>query len=360
MSKLAIKGGEPINTNPMDPGIYVAWPQYGDEESKALEGVLKSGIWGTNGPQVKDFTERFSKYQHSQYGVAVTNGTIAMEIALRAMGIGYGDEVIIPPYTFYATASCVMMVGATPVFADIESDTMLIDPEKIRQAITPRTRAIIPVHVGGRSCDMDKIMAIAKEYNLYVIEDAAQAHGSEWDGKRVGSMGHAGSFSFQASKNLCAGEGGFITSNDQAVHDRCWSIHNCGRSLTDPRWHSHYYISSNARMTEWQAVILDTQMNRMDELMVKRQENADYLNARLKELDCVLPLRQEPKVTRNSNHIFIFRYIGENCKGLSKEMWIKAMLAEGIPVGSGYMPMYKQPVFDSEEVRRITRFKDSI
>ena len=357
MSKLAIKGGEPINKNPMDPGIYVEWPQYNEEESKALGAVLKSGIWGTNGPRVKDFTERYAKYQHSKYGVAVANGTVTMEIALRALGIGYGDEVIVPPYSFYATASCVLMVGATPVFADIESDTMLIDPESIKKAITPKTKAIIPVHLGGRACDMDKIMAIAKEHNLYVIEDAAQAHGSEWDGKRVGSIGHAGSFSFQASKNLCAGEGGFLTTNDQAIYERCWSVHNCGRSLNDSRWHSHYYISTNARMTEWQAAILDTQMNRIDEHIVRRKENADYLISRMKELDCVKALRQDVKITRNSYHIFIFRYIPENCKGLSKEMWIKAMQAEGIPIAGGYMPMYKQPVFDSEELRRITGSK---
>ncbi|NSW91439.1 MAG: DegT/DnrJ/EryC1/StrS family aminotransferase [Firmicutes bacterium] len=352
MPKLAINGGSPLRTEK-----FPKWPQYGEKEREALERVLKSGVWGTLGNEVKQFAQKFAKYQGANYGVAVTNGTVTLEIALRAMNIGYGDEVIIPPYTFNATASAVIIVGATPVFVDIEDDTHNIDPKKIEEAITPRTRAIIPVHIGGRACNMDEIMDIATRHNLYVIEDCAHAHGSEWKGKRVGSIGHAGSFSFQASKNLTAGEGGLITVNDVAIYERCWSIHNCGRDYHGTIWYEHVNIGTNARMTEWQAAILDAQMESLNEQIQRRMENAAYLTSRLKEIECIETFRDDPRITRNSYHSYIFKYKGEKCKDLPRDKFIKAMRAEGIYCSAGYVCLYKQILFHGEEFRRITGSK---
>lgn len=349
MSKLALKGGNPLRKEQ-----FPKWPQYDEKEAAALERVLKSGVWGTLGGEVKSFVERYARYQHASYGVAVTNGTQTLEIILRALNIGYGDEVIIPPYTFNATASAVIFQGATPVFADIEEDTFNIDPDKLEKVITSRTKAIIPVHVGGRACDMDRIMEIAGKHKLYVIEDAAHANGAEWKGRRVGSIGDAGSFSFQASKNLTAGEGGFITTNDKQIYEKCWSIHHCGRDINSKVWYAHPYIGTNARMTEWQAAILNTQLDRLDEQLDKRIANADYLSSRLKEIPCIDILKHDERVTRNSYHLFIFKYKGENCKGLSRELFLKALNAEGIPCSPGYVCLYKQPLFDTPEFKRIT------
>lgn len=348
MSKLAVNGGIALRTE-----SFPVWPQYNEKELKALESVLKSGVWGTLGPEVKKLEERFSSYQQTIFGIAVTNGTVALEVVLRALGIGNGDEVILPPYTFNATASSIITVGATPIFVDIEEDTYNINPDKIEQAITPRTRTIIPVHIGGRACDMDRIMDLSRKHNLYVIEDCAHAHGSEWKGKRVGSLGHAGSFSFQASKNLNAGEGGFITTNDTAIYDQCWSIHHCGRKMTG-KWYEHVNIGTNARMTEWQAAILDVQMDRIDEQLNRRMENATYLTSRLKEIACVETLRPDERITRNAYHLFIFKYKSNKCNNLPREAFIKAMNAEGIPCSPGYACLYKQALLQSSDMKRLT------
>lgn len=348
MSKLALKGGSPLRSE-----AFPAWPQYDSKEIGALEKVVKSGVWGTLGSEVDKFVKRFAQYQQARHGVAVTNGTVTLEVALRAVGVGLGDEVIVPPYTFNATVSSVLIVGAKPVFADIESESYNIDPDKIEEAITSKTKAIIPVHIGGRPCDMDRIMEIAKKHNLYVIEDAAHAPGSEWRGQRVGSIGHAGSFSFQASKNLNAGEGGFITVCDENIYERCWSIHHCGRSLRGTIWYDHPHIGTNARMTEWQAAILNEQMDRLDGQIEKRIKNAEYLTGRLSEIAFIETMRPDERITRNSYHLFLFKYIGEKCKGLPRGKFLSALTAEGIPSSPGYACLYKQGMLKSEEAKRI-------
>ena len=253
-----------------------------------------------------------------------------------------------------ATASAVIFQGATPVFVDIEEDTFNIDPEKIEMAITSRTKAIIPVHVGGRSCNMDRIMEIAEKHNLYVIEDSAHANGSEWKGRRTGSIGDAGSFSFQCSKNLTSGEGGFISTNDMDIYEKCWAIHQCGRDIQGKVWYGHPFIGTNARMTEWQAAILNTQMKRLDEQIEKRIDNANYLNSKLNEIPCIATLKEDERVTRNSYHLFLFKFVSEKCKGLSRDLFIKALNAEGIPCSSGYVCLYKQPLFNTPEFKRVT------
>ena len=352
MGKLAITGGAPLNTDPAK--LSSPWPVYGEAERNALEKVLNSNIWGTLGPCVEAFCKRFTAYQGVPYGIAVNNGTISMEIALRAMGIGRGDEVIIPPYSFYATASCVCMVGATPVFADIDMETYNISPESIEKAITPKTKAIIPVHLGGLACDMDRIMEIARKNNLYVIEDAAQSNGSEWMGRKLGSIGDVGSFSFQASKNLNAGEGGFITVRDEKLYDLIWSIHNCGRDIHGGGWHHHVNVSTNARMTEWQAAILDAQMNKHEAESDMRIKIADFLSENLAQFPFINLRKIDKRITRDTYHLYLFRYQKDQLKGVPKKKFLEALRAEGIPVSDGYIPMYRQPVFESETFRRIT------
>jgi len=203
MGTLAICGGTPVRTKP-----FPKWPVFDEREVKALREVVESGQWWgrTPGSRVEQFEQAFARYQHARHAIACTNGTIALYLALRAVGVQPGEEVIVPPYTFIASASSVLDVGAVAVFADIDPTTLTLDPQAVEAAITPRTRAIIAVHIAGRPCDMDSLTEIARKHGLALIEDAAQAHGASWKGRRVGAIGDAGGFSFQASKNITAGE----------------------------------------------------------------------------------------------------------------------------------------------------------
>ena len=209
--KLALLGGTPVKARP-----FPTWPQYDENEEKALIDVLHSRIWWrTPGKQTLEFEERFAAYQEAKYGIACTNGTAALEIAVAALGIGLGDEVIVPDFTFIATASAVLSVGAMPVLVDVDPNTYCIDPEKVEALITPRTKAIIAVHIAGHPADMDRLQEIARIHNLSIIEDSSHAHGSEWKGKKIGAIGSIGTFSFQSSKLMTAGEGGLLVTNNE-------------------------------------------------------------------------------------------------------------------------------------------------
>ena len=247
-----------------------------------------------------------------------------------------------PAYTFIATASSCILVDATPVFVDIDPNTYNIDPEKVEQAITTRTKAIIPVHIGECPANMDKILAIAKKYNLLVIEDAAQAHGAEWRNKKVGSLGDIGTFSFQSSKNINAGEGGIIVTNNKKFADLSWSLMNVGRRK-DGGWYDHPILGWNYRMTEFQAAILLVQLERIEEHMKLREENARYLTEQLKKIEGIMPLVPDDGVTRHAYHLYIFRYNKEAFKGLKRNEFLKDLNAEGIPASPGYIPFYKFP-----------------
>lgn len=340
MPHLAIHGGSPVRSKP-----FPAWPVFGDGERKALQEVLESGEWGGVSHRLtKTFEEQFAGYHQADYGVSVTNGTAALEIALRALGIGFGDEVILAPYTFVASATAVVMNNAIPVFCDVDPETCNIDPDLIEQHITPKTKAIMAVHIAGLPCDMDQILQIAQKHDLHVVEDAAQAHGAEWGGCRVGSIGDLGTFSFQSSKNLNAGEGGMILTNDQELYDRCWSIHNVGR-IPGGRWYEHRNLGSNYRMTEWQAAILLQQMKRLPEQMRTRESNATYLAEKLAQIPGIQPLKRDSKVTSHAYHLFIFRYQTEDFGNAPKARFIEALCAEGIPCSSGYVPLYREELF---------------
>ena len=348
MAKLAINGGTALRTAP-----YPLWPRYDDSEKKALRGVLESRQWGTLGPQTQGFEKDFAEYLGAARVQTVSSGTVSLEIILRALGIGPGDEVIIPPYTFIATATAVLMVGATPVFADIDPLSNNMDSRKAEGVITSRTRAIIPVHIAGVPADMDAFTALAEKYKLALIEDAAQAHGSEWKGRKVGSLGTAGSFSFQLSKNMSAGEGGAIVTNDDELADKVWSIHHVGRKK-DGLWYEHYNLSSNLRMTDWQAAILRAQLGRLDSQINTREKNVSLLNGFLGKIEGIEPFARDPRATRITHHLYMFRYNADYFGGVPKNRFVEALTAEGIPAHSGYTPIQQQPVFRSDEVLRIT------
>lgn len=337
---LAIDGGTPVRTRP-----WPRWPIFDETEEQAILEVVRSGKWwSVEGTKVREFEEAFARFQDAQFAVCVTNGTAALEVALRAAHIGCGDEVIVPPYTFIATATAVLAVGATPVFVDVEEESLNIDPTKIEEAITPRTRAIIPVHIAGCPANMDGVLEVARKHNLVVIEDAAQAHAAEWKGTKVGAIGDMGCFSFQASKNLNAGEGGAVLTNNPHWADQVWSVHNVGR-VRGGRWYEHHVLGSNFRMTEFQAAILLCQLQRLPEQTERRTRNAQKLTEMLSQIPGIRPPRPDPRVTRHAYHLYIFRYNKEAFAGKPREEFLKALNAEGIPCGSGYVPLYKERVF---------------
>jgi dTDP-4-amino-4,6-dideoxygalactose transaminase len=326
--KLAIHGGPKTRDRP-----FPSWPVFGPEEEDALRQVLHGGKWGLGGEQVPAFERAFAEYQGCRHGVAVCNGTIALHVAVLAAGVQAGDEVIVPPYTFLATASAVVAANAVPVFVDIDPETCCIDPDGIEAAITPRTRA------------MDRILAVARRHGLVVIEDAAQAHGAEYQHRRVGSLGDMGCFSFQSSKNLTAGEGGMVVANDDSYAERCRSIHNCGRTDRGG-WYDHHVYGANFRMTAFQAAILLRQMKRLDEQTDRRNRSAERLNATLAEIPGIDPLARGRGETRHGCHLYVYRYDAEAFGGVPRERFLEAARAEGVPTVAGYgVPLYEQPWF---------------
>ena len=272
-----------------------------------ITNVVKSGSWGNPdcGETVEMFEKEFADFCGSKYAIACVNGSVALRIALIACGVKPGDEVIITPYTFIATASIVLEANCVPVFVDIDPDTYNIDPAEIEKAITPATKAIIPVHFAGQACDMDAIMAIAKSHGLKVIEDACHGHGAEYKGKKLGSIGDAGCFSFQSSKNLTSGEGGMMITNDPDLYDMMNSLRNVGR-VKGGEWYEHHYLGCNYRITQLQTSLLLSQFKRLKEQTKRRHENGTYLNSLLEQIDGIEPLKRGKGETIHSYHIYIF------------------------------------------------------
>lgn len=340
---LALDGGTPVRDLTKNP--WPRWPIYDQTEEQALLEVLHGGEWWyVGGNEGKTFEQEFAAFQDARFGVACTNGSAALEIALRALGVGCGDEVIVPAYTFVATATSVLSVSATPVFADLEPDTLNLDPKSVEAAITPRTRAVIPVHMAGRPADMDGILEVARRHNLFVIEDAAQAHAAAWKGTKVGALGDLGTFSFQASKNLNGGEGGMIVSNNETYADAAWSVMNVGRSRGGG-WYEHHVLGSNFRMTEFQATILRCQLQRLPEQHARRNENAAYLSSLLAQIPGIRLSAADPRITSHAYHLFTFRYDPQAFGGKDYLTFIQALTAEGVPCSSGYTPLYKEKLF---------------
>lgn len=337
---LAVNGGPPVHQRP-----WPEWPVWDEADARAVADVVRSGHWfSMSGRGVQAFSEAFAAFHEAQYGAPCTNGTQAIEIALRAAGVKAGDEVIVPPYTFIATASACVAVNAVPVFADIDPDTYNLDPGAVEAAITDRTTAIIAVHVAGCPADMDSFRELAVRRRLLLIEDAAQAHGAAWRGRRVGALGDAGTFSFQASKNLNAGEGGIVLTDRPEVYDRAWSLIHVGR-VREGGWYQHEILSGNYRMTEWQGALLLSQMRRLEEQTRRRNENALYLAAQLAEIPGIRPLLRDERVTCHAYHLFIFRYDAAAFGNLPRAEFLQTLNAEGVPCSSGYTPLYRSNAF---------------
>lgn len=351
MASLAINGGSKAIQRPIGKG----WPIYDEKEEKALIEVLHSGLWWRGGyredgkgSRVVAFEEAFAAYQDAKYAVAVTNGTTALECALKSAGVEAGDEVLVPALTFVASATAIVLVNAIPVFVDIHPGTFNIDPDALEAAITDRTRAVIVVHNGGYPADMDRIIAIAKTHDLMIIEDAAHAHGSEWRGVRVGALGHLGTFSFQAGKTITCGEGGIVITNDRELAEKAFSFHHIGRTPGRPFYEFHR-VASNLRMTEWQGAILLAQLSRLDEQIETRTRNYRYLAEGLSEIDGVEPIELDERVTRWSFYYWNFRYDVDRFDGVPRDVFLEAVRAEGAPIGVGAHggPIYKNPLFQS-------------
>lgn len=360
MSLPALLGGTPVRTAP-----WPNWPVFDEREENALLGVLRSGHWwrhsygqgvelaeSDENPQstVARFQRAFARAHNCRYGICAANGTVTLEIALRAAGVRPGDEVIVPAYTYVATATAPLMVGAIPIFVDIEPDTYNVDPARVAEAISPRTRAVIPVHFGGQPAEMDALNALARQHNLAVIEDAAHAHGATYRGHPCGSLGLLASFSFQASKNITAGEGGIITTNVTALAETCETLVWAGRKPGQP-WYRHHILASNARMTEFQGAILLAQLERLEEQMARRTCNGQLLTTLLADIEGIDPLVIRPATTRHAFHLYILRYRPEAFAGLSKQRFVAALQAEGITAAfGGYpSPLYANPMFVNKE-----------
>ena len=348
MEKLAINGGTPVRTKP-----FPQWPVFDELEQKLLLEVLHSGKWGGTGRvKLPEVEKQFAEIHQAKHAVSVVNGTLAITVALQAAGVQPGDEVIMPPYTFFATAAAPLMFGAIPVFADIEPQSLLIDPEKVEALITPRTKAIIPVHIGGAPANMTRLKEIADKHGLRIIEDSAQAVGARWEGRGVGAIGDLGTFSFQSTKNINSGEGGMILTNDEQLADKAWSLVNAGR-IRNGGWYQHEVIGWNMRMTEFQAAILIGQLSRLEQQMAVREKNARLLTEMLKEIDGIQVLEYDSRITRHAYHLYIFKLHPDLADRVNKGDVCRKLNAEGIPVFEGYVALNRNRAIQ-EEIRKWT------
>jgi len=348
MSKLAINGGKPVRDAKAKP--WPKWPVWDEKEEKGLLEVLRSGVWSYNGPKELEFNKAFAKFIGTEHAISVANGTVTLQLALEACGVGLGDEVIVPGLTWQATAGAVLDVNAVPVFVDVSRDNWCIDPTEVKKAITPRTKTIIPVHLYGCFADMDAIMVIAQKHNLRVIEDCAHKHGGELKGKKAGSIGDVGSFSFQLSKLMTAGEGGALTTSDPQLFEKLDALRNCGRRPENQESadkgaglygsEGDFIQSGNYRITDFQAALLIESLKRLPEQNRIRGENAEYLNSLLAELPGVLPMKNDKTEALGACYNFSFRYDKDEFKGLDVRKFREALGKElGCSVEASYEPL---------------------
>ncbi len=325
------------------PSAFPSWPVLDQTERTALVETLDSKIWGRLNPKsvVGKFEQEYKSLTGAAHCLGVSSGTSALYTMLGVMDIGPGDEVIIPVYTFVATYNVVVLNYALPVFVDTDPESFQIDANKIKPAITKATRLIVPVHVGGSPANLDKIMSVANEAGIPVIEDACQAHLAEWKGKKVGNIGLAGAYSFQSSKNLNSGEGGAIITNNENFARGCYDFHNQGRGgaasgfLTG----ASGTRATNLRMTEFQGSILRSQMARVTAQSEARWENAQYLSRLLSEIPGISPAKLHEGTTKSAYHLYMFRFDQKAFAGMSRAKFLEALVAEGVPCSPGYGQM---------------------
>ncbi len=340
---LALFGGKPVRTKG-----WPKWPQWDRDAEEEILSVLRSGNWFRGrGNKVSQFEEKYAEMMGAKRCLATSSGTTALLVALHVLGIEAGDEVIVAPYTFIATYNVVFLSNALPVFVDTDQETFCMNPDKIEERITERTKAILPVHILGLPADMDKINAIAQKHNLVVIEDACQAWLAEYQHKKCGTIGDLGCFSFQNSKHLPAGEGGAVIGNSNELLDKCQSFHNCGRPYGSVKGTSNYPTrGSNRRMQQFQAVILMSQMKRLQKDADTRLENALYLTSKIKDIPGIIPYKLSNGATRSAYHLYPFRYKKEFFNNLPRKKFLAALKAEGIPCAGGYGPQNKDGLIE--------------
>lgn len=351
----AVLGGKAIRTKP-----FPGWPVVDETDERAWMDVLRSGRWYRgSGDRVNRFEEAYALLTGSKHCVATANGTSALFTALGALEVGPGDEVILPPYTFVATLNAILLQYALPVFVDSDPATFQIDARKVEAAVTDQTTLLLPVHLGGSAADLDTLLEIATRRKIRLVEDACQAHLAEWKGRKVGTWGDAGCFSFQASKNLNCGEGGAVLTQDSDLAERCAAFHNNGRGRTTFNFDAGRSGSrgGNLRLTEFQGALLMTQMARVEAQSRIRETNAAYLTKQLEEIPGIRPAKMYSGCTRNAYHLYMFRYDPTAFAGLPRAKFLKALSAEGIPGSSGYTPLNKeafiQTTLKSRAYRRI-------
>jgi dTDP-4-amino-4,6-dideoxygalactose transaminase len=341
MAELALNGGTPVRTT-----AYPAWPEWDDRELDAVTSVIRSGTWGgfpEPGTNALRFEEAFAEYQGATHGILMANGTVTMEVAFKALGIGWGDEVIIPALTFAATAYAPMAAGAVPVIVDVEPRTWTIDPDLVESAITDRTRAIVPVHLGHQMADMDRLAEIAGRHDLAIVEDCAHAPGQEWRGRGAGCIGDFGSFSHQSSKILTSGEGGTLLTSDGELGMRAHSLIDCGRAKDLDE--KEFTFGANYRLGELQAALLVVAMERFPEQQRQRAEAGKQLERLAAGITGVRIMPADERITRWSFYNYILAIDPDAFAGRTNETVCRALEAEGIPAEVQYPPMNRYELF---------------
>ena len=340
MSELAISGGSKVRTTP-----FPAWPYYDETERQAVNRVLDSRNWWANqGTEVKEFEKEWSKYTNSKASFAVTNGTHTLEVIFLALGIGDGDEVIVADWSFLATISTILTVNAIPKIVDVDRLTGTIDIKQAESAITRKTKAIVCVHVAGSMSDMDGLLALGKKHGIAIIEDSAHAHGSRWNGQHAGTIGDAGSFSFQSSKLMTAGEGGVITTKREDLIPMFKSYINCGRG--EGIWYyRHLRLGGNYRLSEWQGAVLRAQLARFETQQKNRAANANYLNEEIAKIPGFKPQGRYKGCTDQGNYCYVVEVESQKLSGASRDQIRHALLAEGMSLTTAYPPLHRLEMF---------------
>jgi dTDP-4-amino-4,6-dideoxygalactose transaminase len=343
MGRLAITGGDAVRKTP-----FPQWPMGTEQEARALLDVLEGSKWGGQpfpGKHATAFAEKFAEAHTAKYGQCVNTGTVAIQAALKAIDIRPGDEVIVPAYTWEGTVGPVLLVNAVPVFVDIDPDTYCLDAKQIARAITAKTKAILPVHLGMRFADMDEILRIAQKHNLKIVEDCAHAHGGKWNGKGAGSMGDLGAFSFQSSKLITSGEGGAVVTNNLEYMERVQSYINAGRASLTDKYH-HRIIGFNYRLGEFQAAVLCSQLERLPAQAAVRKKNMEHFESRLRNTTGIGLLKPEPRITQQAPYGYVLKYFSNQVKEIPRAAFVAALQLEGIPCdGLFYEPVYKSSLF---------------